>query len=1435
MEAVGAASSILAIVEIGGKIGLLCAKYISEVRDAKQDAERIQKETQIFNTLLNEVEDLLNGPFAAKLRASQSLNEALRDSKNVLERLQSELEQGLLQPDNEKSKRPSFFKSVTKGFKSGSLKWPFKKKDVEKILGNLRALQSTITLALQIDNFSMVAVRDQRINLEKLPIVRAAIFGSLEDQHEPLCLPDTRTEVLKSIEEWTTRPKGQDTGIFWLRGIAGTGKSTIARSVASHLKGKDHLGASFFFKKSLAQRNSGSKVIPTFAYSLAQHVPNLAPYMNAAIDEDPDVFGKAYKEQFEKLIYQPFSRMETKHASTVVIVMDALDECEKEEDIILIISCLGRLKDLRSVDLRLFLTSRPEFGLVSGFQQLEKDGIRTHDLVLHEVAQDTVNRDISIFLKLRFAEIQSNHSSKLPGSWPGQDIIQQLVKLAEPLFISAATICRFVDDKHFSPAKRLDTILKSPHKAASSVYQIYLTVFSQIVAGLEEMDHEDKEIVLEETNIIVSTIVMLEAPIPRVSLSELIGMEDEVVHYRLKPLQSILRIPTDPDLPVQTFHLSFRDFLVDSQNKSEFSVNEKEVHGRIAEQCIELLSKFLKTNICGLVSPGTFASDINAITVQQYFSPELAYACQYWAHHFTKSKNGLEKGGIVDKFLREHLLHWLEATSILGISSNNITVINDLQSLASDDQKPDSVSQFLQDISRFIAYNQAVITEAPLQVYCSALLFSPEESIVKTIFSSKYRGWIKTAPSVAENWSALRQTLEGHSSWVNSVAFSPDKKRLASASSDSTIKIWDVVSGMLKQTLDCGGQEVSLLAFSPDGKYLASASDDTIRIWDAQSGILQYERSETTLSSISKLLVFSRDSELLVWGVDCTVYIYDPVGVKPVQILEDKEELGYFLVRCSSDCRRIATINSILAIKIWDSISGAVLKEFAPSRGDDAFFKFVVFSSDDKIVALMKKDGEIQTWDAKSLNLISRVKSNVNYLGGPSSNFGEKETSLPLIEKQESIGIFDSELSKLTVALKLVGTGHGRIDNAVVSPAGDLLADISGKRIRLWDLTSGRLLEVLEGHSHGIESLDFSPDGNYLASGSMDRTVRLWAVGSKLSQKRTHTYPKHQAHVNFIKVSGDERWLASDSTLDGMKIWDISSVVPQLLRTSSLSVRSSFISKAADGKLLGISSDNAYAALTVRDLETGALLQSLEEENTKVDTSPPFLKPGAWSYDDKRFAVSFDDCTIILWTLNPSRDQDPRLYIPTRKLEADKALVKTLTFSWDGLTLASAHEDRKIRVWDVESGKLIRMIETGSPIFIIAFSPNSKWLATCGFSEKCVKIWDAESGTLVKEMEASTHDIYFSKGGEFLETETGHLDIRDLSTCSSGAVEPQNMYYLQGGWLSRNGEKILWFPEQYRPNALSIRGDRLYFGCNSGYVGAIQFDSKGPPIPFTDG
>ena len=201
---------------------------------------------------------------------------------------------------------------------------------------------------------------DRKIEIARLPVAKRVTFDSHIEEHSSKCLADTRVELQRQITEWAKDVNGK--AIFWLNGMAGIGKSTIARTVARSFADKGHFGASFFFKKGEGDRGTASRFFSTLATDLMAHIPDL---ISGITNTDPGISEKTLKDQFEKLILQPFLEMKRSplKGSGLIIVIDALDECEREKDIQVILQLLTQTKSLGPVSLRVFVTS--SFGITT--------------------------------------------------------------------------------------------------------------------------------------------------------------------------------------------------------------------------------------------------------------------------------------------------------------------------------------------------------------------------------------------------------------------------------------------------------------------------------------------------------------------------------------------------------------------------------------------------------------------------------------------------------------------------------------------------------------------------------------------------------------------------------------------------------------------------------------------------------------------------------------------------------------------------------------------------------------------------------------------------------------------------------------------------------------------------------------------------------------
>ncbi|RKK90938.1 hypothetical protein BFJ68_g16338, partial [Fusarium oxysporum] len=791
-EALGVASSVIAVVDLSAKVISWCVRYAQDVSHAKEDKKRLAEELTRLNLASVNAHNLLDGPHGSKLKTSHALLLATVDSQSQLKRIERQL-----------AERNGLGKVSFE-----ALKWPFKIKDVQSVIQDLDRCTKAIYLALEVDQTSILLDIDHKIALDMLPVAEGASFDSHAEEHNPTCLPNTREELLKEIDRWIVDPNSKI--IFWLNGMAGTGKSTISRTVARSRSKQGDLGASFFFKRGETDRGNLVKFAPTVARQLAWSTPGVATFIKNALDVDPAIADKAVREQFEKLVREPLSKATATSLSrpSVVIVVDALDECEKDADIKLLLELFPTLRFAGSLRVRVLVTSRPELPVRLGFSAI---GDTHQDLILHKIPQLIIEHDISVFLHHEFTNIRNRFNReaveelRLPMDWPGEANLTKLTEAAVPLFIFAATLCRFVNDSCLgSPDKLLQGVLHhTGNGQASKLDMTYSPVLEQQVADRPE---REKRNITESFRLIVGTIITLASPLSARALTLLLNVDIDEATTRLRMLHSVLEVPESLDAPVRLLHLSFRDYLVDSENerKIKFWVDEKLAHRRLAKHCLRIMRRTcngLRKNICSLSFPGMYRSAVDGRLLAERIPPELQYACMYWVHHQTRVD--LEPNDMDDiyDFLKTHFLHWLEVLSLIGRVAESVGLIEELQGIV-DAEKSAQVAMFLDDAKRFVLSCRGIVNTAPLQLYGSALVFAPKQSIMRQTFKRYIPRWISLHPKVQSNWNAVLQTLEGHTNSVTSVEFSNDGKLIASASDDKTVKIWNVATGEEERTLE---------------------------------------------------------------------------------------------------------------------------------------------------------------------------------------------------------------------------------------------------------------------------------------------------------------------------------------------------------------------------------------------------------------------------------------------------------------------------------------------------------------------------------------------------------------------------------------------------------------------------------------------------------
>jgi hypothetical protein len=522
--------------------------------------------------------------------------------------------------------------------------------------------------------------------LDKLPVAAAASFNSFDNQKWPGCLPETRVELLSEIASWA---KGLDEkSVFWLDGAAGTGKSTIAVSVARACYEQGRLGGSFFFSRGGGDRGDASKLVTTLAVQLADHIPAVRDHVCRAVLAHQTISHLGLRDQWEQLIINPLSKLEAGSCpTTVVLVLDALDECGSDMHVRMIMRYLTLARNLEVVRLRIFVTSRPDTAIRCGFREIPE--AERQEFVLHEIKQSLVDRDLKIYYENRFTEIRV--ARDISSEWPGSTAIKRLIKISGGLFIWASAACRYVDKGKFAAKKRLRKLIDGhdpddgPQKQLD---QIYLTVLEDSVA--QDFDEEEREEFLRQLREVIGSMIILRSSLSKASLVNLLHIKADSFTEILADLHTIFLIPKESNDGIRLLHATIRDFLLDQKRcrNLDFWVDRKAAHRRLAENCVQLMSNMLKQNICHIEAPATSIDAITPNLITSHIPPELQYACLNWAEHLRQSGSQPHDHDHTHEFLQKHFLHWLEVVSILRESAKATAIIRMYQSLLQVTQSP---------------------------------------------------------------------------------------------------------------------------------------------------------------------------------------------------------------------------------------------------------------------------------------------------------------------------------------------------------------------------------------------------------------------------------------------------------------------------------------------------------------------------------------------------------------------------------------------------------------------------------------------------------------------------------------------------------------------------------------------------------------------------
>ncbi|KAJ7091072.1 WD40-repeat-containing domain protein [Mycena epipterygia] len=1067
-----------------------------------------------FKALAKTAEDLLEGtPFKIPIAALNALIEtadAIIDNKDSIAELLSPIRERLEIVSKElqlKDRRdikdidPTLqrfagtLQEVTKTLQMLHERGLFKRilerdEDLEEITNMTRRVDEgtkNLLLELNLASFRQInAVKDNTevLRLRELRPIRQVRHASLQISS---CVTGTREDIIDNIVSWCKDTSQNVPAIYWLSGMAGTGKSTIAFTVCKQLdsdRQASRLAASFFCSRQTEAGRKRSNIMPTVAHDLAFRLPR---FRRALLDAQVDANPPALEHHLRDLLVGPWDESipDREGLPPLVVVLDALDELENSGGSLFMEELINQIAGHRDHfrGLKFLVTSRRDPRIVEIGKSLSAETVYR----LEEVPTTTVQKDINIYL-----------CASLPRLDPNQ--LRRLADQASGLFIYAATAVRFIIPQHASrhppphsvQKDRFEVLLNSwpgeLHCSAEGllVDHLYEDILTRYILPMAEVDRRIALAVLH-------TVLCTEEPIFVSDISHLWDkMDQDTIMDVLEHLHSVLYISSGR---VYSYPKSFVDFMFDPTRFTDHELAvicspTSDAQFRLAMSCFHLMDS-LQFNICGLPSSFLNDSEINDF-------PE----------HLEKHIPSSLRGERLWALLVAH--RWLNTNKTPDERDSHKDLILDL----------------IAAVNLMTIFTNTMIAKSTPHLYLSALAAAPRNSDLMRAWHKRFPT-IPTIVALRNAGSQLR--LLKHDGCVNSVYFSHDGLRIISGSADQIVRIWDVLTG--KQLHELGGHKYSVnsISFSPDGLCVISgSSDEMVRIWDVPTGeqLHTLEGHENWVRSVSfspdglRAISGSDDRTVRIWDVSTGEQLHTPEG----------HEKDVTSVSLSSDGLRAISGSDDKTVRIWHVLTGEQLHRL---EGHERAVISVRFSPDGLCAISGSKDKTLRIWNVSTREQLHKLEGHKHWVN--SVSFSPNGLRAISGSSDKTVRIWDVSTGKQLHKLE----GHeSRVVSVSFSPDG--LRAISGssdKMLRIWDVSTGEKLHQLEGHEGWLVSVSFSPDGLHTISDSKDNTVHIWDV---LTGEHLHKLEGHEHSVSSVSSSPDGLRAISGSDDMTVRIWDVS-------------------------------------------------------------------------------------------------------------------------------------------------------------------------------------------------------------------------------------------------------------------------------------------------------
>ena len=457
-------------------------------------------------------------------------------------------------------------------------------------------------------------------------------------------------QTLQDIHEWTS-----ETGypnILLLIGGAGTGKSTIATTVAETRRRSGHPVCHLFF---IRGKSDPSTVIRTISYNLAVSHPSIARSIDAEVKQGGELSSATLKSQFDIFLHKPLLSISPEIDHPILIVLDAFDECGTIQSRRALIDVLrDGIPSLRST-FRFLITGRPEEDIL-----FWKSSPTVQSLLLDSQSDESIC-DVNAYIEYELGRVKPPSMLKVPSNSPWDEGIRIISQAANGLFIWASTAVKFVSESRLNRLKRLERLVNNP--TLLNLNDLYIIVLKNAF----QWDDDESSVFKD----VFSLILFSKSPLSIQDITGILGLQEDTASELLSCLRSL--VAYGEGQPIKIHHTSFYDYLVSCENMP-WHIDIEVQKRNIANICFDRMGELLRYDICGLEMSLKFNKDVPDLhkRIERNIPSFLKYICCNWSNHIRDVPYSLELCERLKSFAYHQLLFWFEVLSLTETFSNHV-------------------------------------------------------------------------------------------------------------------------------------------------------------------------------------------------------------------------------------------------------------------------------------------------------------------------------------------------------------------------------------------------------------------------------------------------------------------------------------------------------------------------------------------------------------------------------------------------------------------------------------------------------------------------------------------------------------------------------------------------------------------------------------------